>query len=63
MAVFTRRHYIALELALARSAADDISTSARNRIICDVADMLAADNAAFDREHFIKACHSREVTS
>lgn len=56
----TRKHYVMLAAALARSKPERFHAGAEDaqwRWDCRViAEALAADNERFDRERFLKAC-------
>ena len=66
MATFSKRHYVKLAQAV-KQAYDDLDVSDADRltvtisigyVVNRIASALQADNPAFDRERFIKACNS-----
>jgi hypothetical protein len=53
---FAKRHYQAIAATIQSIGPNVISGSQREVIASDFADMLASDNANFQRDRFLRAC-------
>lgn len=54
---FAKRHYQAIAATIQSIGPNVISGLQRETIAADFADMLAGDNASFDRGRFLRACN------